>query len=174
VSVARDNLVPFSFKHPGSWRRESAGINVVFSPGGAQLTALFSQKGTGNSWVPVRGLVGDDDKAVGLATSFTRTLVDVATPEQLRQSLQGLLPATVSFSVGPEQVLVGGILGDRLEGELTDPANPATRLHFMADVVQVQRPDPKTVYLVFFAPQKSFEAKRGLFERVQRSVDFLA
>jgi hypothetical protein len=175
VAEVRDNLVPFSFKHPGSWRRQSAGINVVFSPAGPELTTLFSQKGTGDSWIPVRDLVGGDgDRAVGLATSFTRTLVDVATPEQLRTSLQGLLPATVSFSAGPEQVLVGGVLGDRLEGELTDPANPTTRLHFMADVVQVQRPDPKTVYLVFFAPQKSFDAKRGLFERVQRSVDFLA
>jgi hypothetical protein len=174
VTVARDNLVPFSFKHPGSWRRQSAGINVVFSPGGAELTALFSQKGTGNSWVPVRGLVGDGDQAVGLATSFTRTQVDVATPELLRVSLQGLLPATVSFSAGPEQALVGGVLGDRLEGELTDPANPATKLHFMADVVQVQRPEPKTVYLVFFAPQKSFDANRDLFRRVQASVDFLA
>jgi hypothetical protein len=33
VTEARDTLVPFSFKHPGSWRRQSAGINVVFSPG---------------------------------------------------------------------------------------------------------------------------------------------
>jgi hypothetical protein len=173
VAVPRDNLVPFSFKHPGSWRRQSAGINVVFSPAGPELTALFSQKGTGDSWVPVRDLVGGD-KPVGLATSFTSTLVDVATPDQLKAALQGLLPATVSFSAGPEQVLVGGILADRLEGDLTDPANPATRLHFMADVVQVQRPDPKSVYLVFFAPQKSFDANRGLFERVQASVDFLA
>jgi Protein kinase domain len=175
VTVARDNLVPFSFKHPGSWRRQSAGINVVFSPGGAALTALFSQKGAGDSWTPVRGLIdGDGDKATGLATSFTSTLVDVATPEQLKASLEGLLPATLSFSGGQGQVLVGGILGDRLEGDLTDPANPATKLHFMADVVQVQRPQPKTVYLIFFAPQDSFESKRGLFERVERSVNFLA
>jgi hypothetical protein len=175
VTVARDNLVPFSFKHPGSWRRQSAGINVVFSPGGAEMTTLFSQKGAGDSWTQVRGLIdGDGDKAVGLATSFTSTLVDVTTPEQLKASLQGLLPATVSFSGGQGQVLVGGILGDRLEGDLTDPANPATRLHFMADVVQVQRPDPKSVYLIFFAPQKSFEGKRGLFERVEASVSFLA
>jgi hypothetical protein len=174
VTVPRDNLVPFSFKHPGSWNRQSAGNNVVFSPGGAALTTLFSQKGAGNSWTPVSGLIsGDGDKAVGLATSFTSTLVDVATPEQLQLSLQGLLPATVSFSGGQAQVLVGGILGDRLEGDLTDPANPGTKLHFMADVVQVQRPDPKSVYLIFFAPQKSFEGKRGLFERIEASVNFL-
>jgi hypothetical protein len=175
VTVARDNLVPYSFKHPGSWRRQSAGINVVFSPAGPELTTLFSQKGTGDSWTPVRALAGGDGgKAVGLATSFTSTLVDVATPDQLKASLQGLLPTTVSFSAGPQQVLVGGILGDRLEGDLTDPADPATRLHFMAAVVQVQRPEPKSVYLVFFAPQGSFDANRGLFERVQASVNFLS
>jgi hypothetical protein len=41
-------------------------------------------------------------------------------------------------------------------------------------VVQVQRPDQKTVYLIFFAPQDSFDAKRGLFEQVEKSVNFLA
>jgi hypothetical protein len=175
VTEARDTLVPFSFKHPSSWRRQSAGINVVFSPAAPELTALFSEKGSGDSWTPVRGLTGGGGgKAVGLATSFTSTLVDVATPEQLKASLQGLLPASVSFSAGPAQVLVGGVVGDRLEGDLTDPADPGTRLHFMADVVQVQRPEPKTVYLVFFAPQDSFDASRGLFQRVQASVDFLA
>ena len=175
VTEARDTLVPFSFKHPSSWRRQSAGINVVFSPSARELTALFSQKGTGDSWLAVRELAGcQGGKAVGLATSFTSTLVDVATPEQLKASLQGLLPANVSFSAGPAQALVGGVVGDQLEGDLTDPADPATKLHFMADVVQVQRPDPKTVYLIFFAPHASFEAKRGLFERVQASVNFLA
>jgi Protein kinase domain len=175
VTVSRDNLVPFSFKHPGSWRRQGAGINVVFSPASAELTALFSQKGSGSSWAPVGGLIaGDGDKAVGLATSFTSALVDVTTPEQLKAALQGLLPANASFSGGQGQAVVGGILADQLEGDLTDPANPGTKLHFMADVVQVQRPDPKTIYLIFFAPQSSFQGKRDLFEKVERSVNFLA
>jgi hypothetical protein len=68
------------------------------------LTALFSEKGTGDSWIPVRELArGEGGKAVGLATSFTSTLVDVATPKQLKASLQGLLPASVTFSSGPAQ-----------------------------------------------------------------------
>ena len=70
--------------------------------------------------------------------------------------------------------MVGGVLADQLEGELTDPANANTKLHFMADVVQVQRPDPKTIYLIFFAPQSSFQGKRDLFRQVERSVNFLA
>jgi hypothetical protein len=174
VTVARDDLVPFSFKRPGSWNRQSSGINTVFSPGAAELTTLFSQKGSGNSWSGVSGLIsGNGDKAVGLATSFTSTLVDVTTPEQLQLALQGLLPAGASFTSGQKQAVVGGILADQLEGDLTDPANPGTKLHFMADVVQVQRPDPKTVYLIFFAPQKTFEGKRGLFEQVEKSVSFV-
>jgi hypothetical protein len=98
----------------------------------------------------------------------------VATLKQLEASLQGLLSASVTFSSGPARVLIGGILGDRLEGDLTDPGDPVTRLHFMADVVQIQRPKPKTVYLVFFAPEGGCDASRGLFERVQASVDLLA
>jgi Protein kinase domain len=175
VTVSRDTLVPFSFKHPGSWNRQSAGINVVFSPGDSELTTLFSQKGSGKSWSQVSGLIsGDGDKASGLATSFTSTLVDVATPEQLKASLEGLLPANVTFSSGQKQAVVGGILADQLEGDLSDPANPGTKLHFMADVVQVQRPEPKTVYLIFFAPQKTFEGKRALFKRIEESVNFVA
>jgi serine/threonine protein kinase len=174
VTVARDDLVPFSFKHPGSWNRQSSGINVVFSPGDSELTTLFSQKGSGDSWSGVSGLIsGDGDKAVGLATSFSSTLVDVAAPEQLQLALKAVLPANVSFTSGQKQAVVGGILADQLEGDLTDPANPGTKLHFMADVVQVQRPDPKTVYLIFFAPQKTFEGKRGLFEQVEKSVSFV-
>ena len=69
--------------------------------------------------------------------------------------------------------MVGGILADQLEGDLTDPANPGTKLHFMADVVPVQGPEAKTVYLVFFAPQKTFDGKRGLFEQVEKSVSFV-
>jgi Protein kinase domain len=174
VTVARDELIPFSFKHPGSWNRQSAGNNVVFSPGDSELTTLFSQKGSGDSWSQVSRLIGGNgDQAVGLATSSNSTQVDVSTPELLKASLEGYLPASASFTSGPKQVLVGGVLGDQLEGDLTDPANPGTKLHFMADVVQVQRPDPKTVYLIFFAPQKTFEGKRGLFEQVEKSVNFV-
>jgi hypothetical protein len=72
--------------------------------GGPELTALFSEKGTGDSWIPVRELArGEGGKAVGLATSFTSTMVDVATPKQLKASLQGLLPASVTLSSGPAQ-----------------------------------------------------------------------
>jgi hypothetical protein len=44
----------------------------------------------------------------------------------------------------------------------------------MAIVVQVQRPEPKTVYLVFFAPQDRFDDKRALFGQIQDTVDFLS
>jgi len=172
---ARDNLVPFSFKYPGSWRRQEAGINVVFSPSGRELTTLFSQKGTGDSWNPVKDVLDKDgDAATGLATSFTSTVLEAGTPEQLRDAIQPLLPANATFSSGPEQLLVGGYAADKLEGDLTDPADPGTKLHFMAIVVQVQRPTPKTVYLVFFAPQETFDSKRDLFTKVQQSVDFLS
>jgi hypothetical protein len=174
-TVNRDELVPLSFKHPGSWNRQEAGINVVFSPADGALTSLFSQKGTGDSWSQVREVIGGDgDKAIGLATSFSSTLVDVSTPEQIKASLQGLLPANATFTSGPEQLLVGGYAADQVEGDLTDPADPANKLHFRAVVVQVQRPDPRTVYLVFFAPQSSFDSKRELFDQVQASANFLA
>ena len=172
---ARDNLVPFSFKYPGAWRRNAAGINVVFSPAGRELTTLFSQKGTGDSWKPVNELLkGDSDKAVGLATSFTSTVVEAGSAEQLKEALQPLLPVNAAFSKGPDQLLVGGYAADKLEGDLTDPADPGARLHFMAIVVQVQRPEPKTVYLVFFAPQDRFDGKRDLFGQMQDTVDFLS
>jgi len=169
----RDDLVPFSFRHPGSWEREQAGLNAVFSPHARELAGLFSQKGTGGTWEPVRGLLsGDGGEAVGMATSFTATQVDAGDAEQLRAAVQPLLPAAVTFTSGPDQLLVGGFAADRLEGDITDPDDPGVRLHFSAVVVQVQRPEPKTVYLVFFAPPDRFEGEQGLFQRVQDSVKF--
>jgi hypothetical protein len=172
VTEVRDTVLPYTFKHPGSWQRQSAGINHVFSPASTELSPLFSQKGANGSWSPVRSLLDRDaGKAVGMATSFTSALVDVSTADQLKTYLQGLLPPNASFSDGPSRATVGGILCDQIEGDLADPANTSTRLHFMADVIQVQRPDEKTIYLVFFAPPDKFDSQRGLFEKVKASVD---
>jgi hypothetical protein len=174
ATSAQDQLVPFSFKHPGGWQRQESGVNVVFSPHAGELLPLFSQKGTGGTWEPVNGLLKRDAKGtVGLATSFTSTQVVASDADQLRDALQPLLPASASFSGAAGQLLVGGHAADQLEGELADPASPGSRLHFSAVVVQVQRPEPKTVYLIFFAPTAGFEGNRPLFQRILRSVDFI-
>jgi hypothetical protein len=172
VISAQDQLVPFSFKHPSSWERGEFGVNVVFSPSARELAPLFSQKGTGGTWRPVRERLRlDPARAVGLATSFSSTQLESGT-SQLRDSVQLLLPVTATFSSGPEQLLVGGYAADQLEGELADPDDTGTRLHFLAVVVHVQRPNPKTAYLVFFAPRERFESRHALFDEILGTVSF--
>jgi tRNA A-37 threonylcarbamoyl transferase component Bud32 len=169
----RDDLVPFSFRHPGRWQREQSGLSAVFSPRPRELAALFSQKGTGGTWQPVGSLLrSDGGQLTGMVTFFTSTQVGSGNVEELRAALQPLLPADVTFTSGADQLLVGGFAADRLEGDMSDPGDPGTSLHFTALVVQVQRPEPKTVYLVFFAPRDAFDGQRGLFERVQETVAF--
>jgi hypothetical protein len=171
---AKSDLVPFSFDHPGSWNRVESGVNVVFSPQASELAPLFAQKGTGDTWKAAGAAIDDSGGAVGLQTSFTAAQYDAGNVDQLKDALTSLLPANVSFSSGLDKFPGRGYVADRIEGDLTDPANGAAKLHFVCYAVQLQQPDAKTVYMVFFSSPDSFAGRRDLFQRVVESADFFS
>jgi hypothetical protein len=109
----------------------------------------------------------------GLFTFFVSTQYrDDAETEELEQGLTPLLPEQVSFAPTHERVQVGGYPADRLEGDLRDPGDQGRTLHFLCYVVRVQGPEPKTVYLLFFATPDGFDGQRDLFDRITKTVRF--
>jgi tRNA A-37 threonylcarbamoyl transferase component Bud32 len=174
ASFAKDQLVPFSFRYPGGWHKHGSSVQVVFSPYAAELFPLFGRTGTGDGWGAVEALLDRSPADLaGLYTFFGSTQYrDNPETEELEQGLAPLLPERVSFTPTHERVQVGGYPADRLEGDLRDPSRQGTSLHFLCQVVHVQDPEPKTVYLLFFAPPDSFEAQRDLFDRITATVSF--
>jgi tRNA A-37 threonylcarbamoyl transferase component Bud32 len=174
ASFAKDQLVPFSFRYPGGWHKHGSSVQVVFSPYAAELFPLFGRTGTGDGWGAVEGLLDRSPADLaGLFTFFGSTQYrDNPGTEELEQGLTPLLPERVSFAPTHERVQVGGYPADRLEGDLRDPSGQGTSLHFLCQVVHVQGQEPKTVYLLFFAPPDSFEGQRDLFDRITATVRF--
>jgi tRNA A-37 threonylcarbamoyl transferase component Bud32 len=174
ASFAKDQLVPFSFRYPGGWHKHGSSVQVVFSPYAAELFPLFGRTGTGDGWGAVEALLDRSPADLaGLFTFFGSTQYrDNPGTEELEQGLTPLLPERVSFAPTHERVQVGGYPADRLEGDLRDPSGQGTSLHFLCQVVHVQGQEPKTVYLLFFAPSDRFEGQRDLFDRITATVRF--
>jgi serine/threonine protein kinase len=171
---AKDDLVPFSFRYPANWQKEGSGTQVVFSPRAREIFPLFGQSGAGDSWADTAAVVQrSPSDAVGLYTLFVSTRYRDDTPlEELQTGLRLLLPPEVTFAPTRDKVLLGGQEADRLEGDLRDPGDEGTALHFQCLVVHVQPPEPKTVYLLFFSSRGTFESRQNLFQRITKSVNF--
>jgi serine/threonine protein kinase len=174
ASFTRNQLVPFSFRYPGDWRKQGSSLQVVFSPYAAEVFPLFGRTGTGDGWGGVGPLMERSPAdLVGLFTFFVGTQYrDDAGTEELELGLTPLLPERASFASTHERVKVGGYPADRLEGDLRDPGDQGRTLRFLCYVVRVQGPEAKTVYLLFFAPPDSFEGQRDLFGRITETVSF--
>jgi serine/threonine protein kinase len=159
-----DGLVPVTFNYPATWRTGGTGTtNVIFSPHADAFLTLFSQR----SWSDAnRALQKDPKGAVGLFTFFISTRSD---PQQL---LDQLLPRDVTFAGFPAFRQLRGVDAAQLNGVVSDPANPATRVAFQSYTVSVDTPTPRTVVLVFFADEKSFDSHRAQFDRIINSVEF--
>jgi serine/threonine protein kinase len=174
-TFAKDNLVPFSFRHPADWQKEGSGTEVVFSPRAHEIFPLFGQHGAGESWAPTGALLQrSPSDVVGLYTFFLSTQyhADAATTEQLQEGLKPLLPAGVTFSPVHDKTLVGGREADRLEGDLRDPGNEENALRFRCLVVRLQPPEDMTVHLLFFSSRSTFDSRQDLFERITKSINF--
>jgi serine/threonine protein kinase len=174
ASFTRNQLVPFSFRYPGDWRKQGSSLQVVFSPYAAEVFPLFGRTGTGDGWGGVGPLMERSPADLaGLYTFFVSTQYrDDAETEELEQGLTPLLPEQVSFAPTHERVRVGGYPADRLEGDLRDPGDQGRTLHFLCHVVHVQGAEAKTVYLLFFATPDGFEGQRDLFDRITETVHF--
>jgi hypothetical protein len=173
-AFARDNLVPFSFRYPGGWQQETQGNQAVFSPHASEALQLFSSLGGGDSWTQVGALTDRaPSEMVGLFTFFNTTRVDTETVDQIQVQLRSLLPPDTRFSSARDRLVVGGFAADRLEGDLREPGGQDAVLRFQCYLVHVQPPDAKSVYLVFFSSDATFDGNRKLFERITESVDFL-
>ena len=171
-SFASNNVVPFSFSYPDGWQREEQGNQVVFSPHARELLPLFALLGT-DGWAETSALVErSPSEVVGLATWFDTIRYDGATVDEIQENLRHRLPQDAQFSPAREEVMVGGFVADRLEGELHEPGGQAGGLRFQCYLVHVQPPEAKSVYLVFFSSSAIFDGNRELFGRIAESVRF--
>jgi hypothetical protein len=145
---------------------------VVFSPHAAEIQAFFAERGGADNWSQVRQLLlRDSPGTVGLFTTFSSNDIASRPVEEQRQSVQSYLPQTFEFTNAESGASLGGSTATRLDGDLKDQTDNTTRLRFQCYVVMVRRPQPSTVYLIFFSSAQSFDKNRATFDRIAASVD---
>jgi hypothetical protein len=172
--TSQQTLVPFQLEHPTDWAPTVLlSSDFVLGPDPTVLGDLFRKPGDPTAWAPVRAALqsGDPEPVWAYAYSSAATY-DIAAGEELRESLQLLLPATTQLDPGQREVQVAGAPAAELEGTTTDPADAQTRLRLMAVVVQPPGAGG-AVLLVFFAAPDDFEDQRATFERVRDSFQVL-
>jgi hypothetical protein len=166
------DLVPFSFSYPASWRQAGGGTEVVFSPHTDELQPFFAERGGTENWARVGQLLQRDSAGtVGLFTTFSSNDIASRPVEEQRQSLQSYLPQTFEFTDAESGVRLGGSTATVLDGNLKDQTDGAARLRFRCYVALSHRPEPSTVYLIFFSGSQSFAGNRATFDRIAASVD---
>ena len=80
------------------------------------------------------------------------------------------MPETVTFIDAPSHVKLGGFDATRLSGVFSDPSIPATRLRFECHITQIDLAGPRTVNLIFFSSDDSFDSNREIFDQIAASV----
>jgi serine/threonine protein kinase len=168
---AGDDLVPISFDHPASWQKAGAGTNVVFSPHAEEILPLFAGRGETRGWSQTGRLLHDDRAGtIGLYTFFVSTQYSSASTNYQQQILRSLLPETVAFTDAPSHLKLGAFDATRLSGVFSDPSTPATRLRFECYITQIDLAGPRTVNLIFFSSDDSFDNNRETFDQIAASV----
>jgi serine/threonine-protein kinase len=172
IQFVGSDVVPFAFAYPADWKQAGPANDVLFSPRADELVPLFlSEKGGGQDWSPMSRFIRDDPAGVSGLFTFSTFTSDASRPiDEQKQSLTLKLPPNVSFTGADSHALLGRSTATRLSGELSDPANKATVLHFECYIAQVPTAAPRTAFLIFFAPKDSFDDRRGAFDRVAASV----
>lgn len=161
--------VPVAFQHPGGWTLQPhADVFVVASPKVEQFRALFATPVTAD-WAAVNEIIKDDPQnAVGLYAQTLDTLDPRGNAKQQQETMQSLLPGTVSVFPQVVQVRMGGQTAIRLQGTIADPQRGG-QLEFTGWIVD--RPDEPALMIYFCAPAKCDDATANQFVR---SVSFPA
>jgi serine/threonine-protein kinase len=166
------DLVPFSFTYPADWHQAGAGTEVVFSPHAEGIQPFFAERGGADTWTEVRRLrQRDAPGTVGLFTTFSSGDTASRPIEEQRQSVQSYLPQPAEFTDAQSGLSLGGSTATRLDGDLRDQSDSSTRLRFRCYTLLIHRPQPSTVYLIFFSATQSFNDNQEIFDRIAASVD---
>ncbi|MFI6497012.1 serine/threonine protein kinase [Nonomuraea typhae] len=156
---------PLTFDYPAGWTAVThADVFAVVSPRAAEFEALFVS-GANADWSRVAPIIADDPAAAaGVYAQVSDTLDGVATADQMKSTLEGLLPGQVTIARNPVQDQAGSSPARSFQGTLQDPKG-ASRLGFVGYVVE--RPVKPLLLLYFCARSACDDAAHT---RVRQSV----
>jgi hypothetical protein len=163
-------VVPFQAEMPADWeRRVGTGSDVLWAPSPVRAAELFFAGGSPDAWAKATDIVRSTaPENVWLHASGLITQPPTSSGGALGDFLQPYVPKQTTFGSADRAVTIAGIPADELEGVTYDPANPATRLHVLVDVVH--SPGQGTLVLAFFAPAATFDDHLPTFEHIRDSL----
>ncbi|MEU0568623.1 serine/threonine-protein kinase [Nonomuraea sp. NPDC005983] len=143
---------PVAFDYPASWAVRTHGdLFALVSPHAEEFETLFVA-GVGADWSTVAPTITDDpDAASGFYVQVSDTLDAAATAEQMKATLEGLLPGEVDLA-RPVQDQAGTAPATRYDGSLHDPKGGGSRLGFVSYVIERK---PKPMLLLYFCAKNS-------------------
>ncbi|MER6945439.1 protein kinase [Nonomuraea sp. NPDC000554] len=143
---------PVAFDYPASWAVRTHGdLFALVSPHAEEFETLFVA-GVGADWSTVAPIITDDpDAASGFYVQVSDTLDAAATAEQMKATLEGLLPGEVDLA-RPVQDQAGTAPATRYDGSLHDPKGGGSRLGFVSYVIERK---PKPMLLLYFCAKNS-------------------
>ncbi|MFI6295649.1 serine/threonine-protein kinase [Nonomuraea sp. NPDC050790] len=165
TSYSQTAAAPVTFEHPSSWTATTHGdLFAVVSPRAAEFESLFVS-GAGADWSRVAPIIAEDpESASGVYVQLSDTLDGTATADQMKSTLEGLLPGEVTIPRNPVQDQAGSSQARSFQGTLQDPRG-ASRLGFVGYVVD--RPAKPMLLLYFCAGATCDDATQV---RVRQSV----
>jgi serine/threonine protein kinase len=172
--TSQQTLVPFQLDHPTDWAPQvGTASDIVLGPDPAAAADLFFTRGTTEAWVQATdALRSGSTEPVWLYVYSSGTTYDTAGTQELRESLQLVLPTATEFDPGQREVRVADSSAAELEAVTSDPQNAQTRLRVLVDVVQPPGAGGAVV-LAFFAASDVFEEQRSTFTRVRDSFQVI-
>ncbi|MFD9950172.1 serine/threonine-protein kinase [Nonomuraea sp. NPDC059023] len=156
---------PLTFDHPSGWTAITHGdLFAVVSPRAAEFESLFVS-GASADWSRVAPIISEDpESASGVYVQLSDTLDGTATADQMKSTLEGLLPGQVTIPRNPVEDQAGSSQARSFQGTLQDPRG-GSRLGFVGYVVD--RP-AKPMLLLYFCARATCDDATQV--RVRQSV----
>ncbi|MFI9561336.1 serine/threonine-protein kinase [Nonomuraea endophytica] len=156
---------PLTFDHPADWTAITHGdLFAVVSPRAAEFESLFVS-GASADWSKVAPIISEDpESASGVYVQLSDTLDGTATADQMKSTLEGLLPGQVTIPRNPVEDQAGSSQARSFQGSLQDPRG-GSRLGFVGYVVD--RP-AKPMLLLYFCARATCDDATQV--RVRQSV----
>ncbi|MEV4891296.1 serine/threonine-protein kinase [Nonomuraea sp. NPDC055795] len=156
---------PLTFDHPSTWTAITHGdLFAVASPRAAEFESLFVS-GASADWSRVAPIISEDpESASGVYVQLSDTLDGTATADQMKSTLEGLLPGQVTIPRNPVEDQAGSSQARSFHGTLQDPRG-GSRLGFVGYVVD--RP-AKPMLLLYFCARPTCDDATQV--RVRQSV----
>lgn len=155
---------PVTFEHPAAWTaRTHADLFALASPRAAEFESMFVS-GASADWSQVNPVITNDpESAVGVYVQVSDTLAVDASRDQMKATLEGLLPGEVEVTA-PVPDRAGNSDATRYDGTLRD-RNSGNQLGFVGYVIEHR---PKPILIMYFCAQHRCDGETQV--RVRQSV----